>query len=1094
MRTTGLAGSRRLLVAAVLAVAAAGPAHAVNNPNFDGAPWTDLGCVSGDVAGDQTPKSIDLVGNAAFPAAYFALDPTYLYFRYRVNGDPTGPKGFDQSAWVALVQVPNGNPFQYQYELALNGVGSDDDFGNTGTSKGDTIEIWKNTLASNIDFTPLFNDPAELRLFAQRYDFASGATVNTTPLARMRLTGDGSSFGGDADYFVEFAVPVSVLIARGVITSPVDAMNALFYPATSANANNYNKDSLTCAFLPPTQLALTKTVTPGVVPVNQARVVTYEIVVENTGGGVAKGVVVDDIALPAYLGTPTVTVSSNDPLVQVVLGSTSPLHATAAFLPAGKSITIRITTTASPTCTAANFTNHATVFATNAVEVSASAALQVQKSGPEICDGVDNDCDGAVDEGGNALCDDGNTCNGTETCGGTAGCLPAATSACGNGVIDSCGTFTEACDEGPANGTPGSCCRADCTLRPAGTTCRDSAGPCDVAETCTGTGGVCPADALLPAETICRPLADGCDVAETCSGTSAACPADVLRPAGYVCRAAAGLCDVAETCTGTNPICPNDAVVAAGVTCRTAAGACDVAEACDGTSPECGTDALAPSGTVCRATAGACDMAETCTGTAAACPADAFLSASTVCRPTAGTCDTPELCPGNGPACPADVVRPAGTTCRAAAGACDVAESCDGVSPACPADVLTPAGTVCRAVAGPCDIGEQCSGTSAACPADGFAPASSVCRVAAGTCDVAEHCTGGAAACPADALAPAGTTCRPAAGVCDLAEQCSGASPGCPADAKSSAPCRPSAGPCDVGESCDGVANDCPPNAFVAAGSVCRAAAGVCDVDETCTGSAAACPGDAKVADATPCVESLCPSEVGVCTSGVCSVDDADGDGVPDACDDCPLDANPDQADLDGDGIGNACDNCPAIANPVQSDLDQNGIGDPCDLLKPIRMKLKARTSATADNSKLVMNVDLYEPLVFGTEEGVSVRVQDVVGNDVTHAWSAADCVVSDRKITCINGAGGGPGVLFKALFIPLPKQPPGQEFAVRARIKMRSLESTAAPEDVVGPPFTGPVTVTLDYKPRNYTEMLHRPGVVRDCQIGRVSINCREP
>lgn len=36
---------------------------------------------------------------------------------------------------------------------------------------------------------------------------------------------------------------------------------------------------------------------------------------------------------------------------------------------------------------------------------------------------------------------------------------------------------------------------------------------------------------------------------------------------------------------------------------------------------------------------------------------------------------------------------------------------------------------------------------------------------------------------------------------------------------------------------------------------------------------------------------------------------DADGDGVPDETDNCPLVANADQADSDGDGIGDACDN-----------------------------------------------------------------------------------------------------------------------------------------------------------------------------------------
>jgi hypothetical protein len=38
---------------------------------------------------------------------------------------------------------------------------------------------------------------------------------------------------------------------------------------------------------------------------------------------------------------------------------------------------------------------------------------------------------------------------------------------------------------------------------------------------------------------------------------------------------------------------------------------------------------------------------------------------------------------------------------------------------------------------------------------------------------------------------------------------------------------------------------------------------------------------------------------------------DADGDGVPDATDNCPAVANPDQADADGDGAGDACDASP---------------------------------------------------------------------------------------------------------------------------------------------------------------------------------------
>ena len=39
-----------------------------------------------------------------------------------------------------------------------------------------------------------------------------------------------------------------------------------------------------------------------------------------------------------------------------------------------------------------------------------------------------------------------------------------------------------------------------------------------------------------------------------------------------------------------------------------------------------------------------------------------------------------------------------------------------------------------------------------------------------------------------------------------------------------------------------------------------------------------------------------------------------------------------DPNDIDGDGIPNATDNCPSVANPTQDDCDGNGVGDACEL------------------------------------------------------------------------------------------------------------------------------------------------------------------
>jgi hypothetical protein len=121
------------------------------------------------------------------------------------------------------------------------------------------------------------------------------------------------------------------------------------------------------------------------------------------------------------------------------------------------------------------------------------------------------------------------------------------------------------------------------------------------------------------------------------------------------------------------------------------------------------------------------------------------------------------------------------------------------------------------------------------------------------------------------------------------------------------------------------------------------------DTGEVVFGGAAR--GDGMPDACDPCPFEVEPNLRGDFTRG----DDRDGDGVPDRCDNCPPElcearglaasfcANPypadfgPQADSDGDGVGDACDSCPTVPNagdnwnPSFDDPDGDYVGRACD-------------------------------------------------------------------------------------------------------------------------------------------------------------------
>jgi hypothetical protein len=71
--------------------------------------------------------------------------------------------------------------------------------------------------------------------------------------------------------------------------------------------------------------------------------------------------------------------------------------------------------------------------------------------------------------------------------------------------------------------------------------------------------------------------------------------------------------------------------------------------------------------------------------------------------------------------------------------------------------------------------------------------------------------------------------------------------------------------------------------------------------------------------------------------------------------------------DADGDGVPDAADNCPTTANPTQADADQDGVGDACDLLPPGNVPPVAGVNAVVSvlSGQVFVKLPTHVPLGF---------------------------------------------------------------------------------------------------------------------------------
>ena len=130
---------------------------------------------------------------------------------------------------------------------------------------------------------------------------------------------------------------------------------------------------------------------------------------------------------------------------------------------------------------------------------------------------------------------------------------------------------------------------------------------------------------------------------------------------------------------------------------------------------------------------------------------------------------------------------------------------------------------------------------------------------------------------------------------------------------------------CNNGDFCDGV-ETCNTTT-----KTCLSGAAPCALGQACDEGTDTCESDSD-GDGVPNAQDQCPNTPPGIIVGPdgCELD-SDDDGVIDSLDNCVNDANPGQEDADDDGVGNVCDNCLNDPNSTQDDSDDDGFGNACD-------------------------------------------------------------------------------------------------------------------------------------------------------------------
>ena len=324
-----------------------------------------------------------------------------------------------------------------------------------------------------------------------------------------------------------------------------------------------------------------------------------------------------------------------------------------------------------------------------------------------------------------ADCNDGNACNGAETCN-------PQTFSCTRGVAVNCSSLDNACNTGACVPATGQCVA---TPRVDGTQCNDS-NACTQADSCV-------AGSCRGSNPVSCPPPDQCHTAGVCNATTGVC-SNPAKNDGATCSDG-NACTQSDTCQtgacrGANP-----------VTCA-AKDQCHSVGLCNATTGAC-SEPMAPNGTRC-ADGNACTQTDVCQAgrcegsNPIRCSASDQCHSAGTCNSQTGTCSNPEAPPGTqcndnnacttGEVCSRGACVPATTVACTAQGQCYDIGVCDQTTGRC-SNPPKIDGTACNDN-NACTTQENCKasvcagGTAKACTAKGVCYDVGICDASTGVC------------------------------------------------------------------------------------------------------------------------------------------------------------------------------------------------------------------------------------------------------------------------------------------------------------------------------------------------------------------------